>query len=204
MERMSSNEPFQYPEQPHCRKHGPEYTDSADYKDWLRDEFDFRCVYCMSRETWSRRRAVWAVEHLIPRKERSDLAQEYTNLVLACAQCNSYKSSSAHMPDPCKFAYGKLVSVSADGTISHHSREGLRLIRVASLDDADATEWRRKEIATTRNHKQNEPAEYRKRMAFPTDLPDLANRQVKHNSKPHGAKQCRFEQKKLGILPSTY
>ena len=204
MERMSGTEPFQYPEHPHCRKHGPEYTDPADYTDWLRDEFDFRCVYCMSRESWSRPRAVWAVEHLIPRKERPDLATEYTNLVLACAQCNSHKSSYADMPDPCKQAYGKLVSVSADGTITHHSREGLRLIRIASLDDADATEWRRKEIATTRNHKANDPAEYLKRMAFPTDLPDLANRRVKNNSKPQGAKQCRFEQNKQGTLPPTY
>ena len=202
---MSGIEPFQSPEQPHCRKHGPSgYRDYADYKDWLRDEFDFRCVYCLRRESWGRRRAVWAVEHMIPRKERPDLATEYTNLVLACASCNSTKSASGHMPDPCVFAYGKLVSVSADGTITSHSRDGLRLIRIAGLDDADATEWRRKDIAITRNLKKHDHGEYRKRMSFPADLPDLANRRVKANSKPLGAKQCRFEQRKAGTLPATY
>lgn len=204
MERMSGTEPFEYPENPHCRKHGPSgYSDYADYKDWLRDEFDYRCVYCMRREVWERRRAVWVVEHLIPRKLRKDLSTEYTNLVLGCASCNSFKKADL-IPDPCKLAYGKLVSVSADGTITHHSREGLRLIRVASLDDADATEWRRKEIVISRNLKKHAIKEYRNRMTFPIDLPDLANRSVKHNSKPEGAKECRFEQKMLGTLPLTY
>lgn len=202
---MSGTEPFQYPEQPHRRKHEPSgYSDYADYKDWLRDEFDFRCVYCLRREVWERRRAIWVVEHLIPRRERPDLATEYTNLVLACTTCNSFKSASSHMPDPCKLAYGKLVSVSSDGTITHHSREGLRLVRIASLDDEDATKWRRGEIAIIKSHKKHEPEEYRKRMAFPTNLPDLATRPVKHNRKPEGAKNCRYAQQKSGTLPETY
>jgi hypothetical protein len=205
MERMSGTEPFQYPEQPHCRKHGPAgYSDYADYKDWLRDEFDFRCVYCLRREVWERRRAIWVVEHLIPRKERPDLATEYTNLVLACTTCNSFKSASGHMPNPCKLAYGKLVSVSCDGTIIHHSREGLKLIRIAGLADDDSTKWRRREIAINRNLKKNEPEEYRRSMAFPSDLPDLAKRRVRHNRKPNGAKNCRFEQRSAGTLPETY
>jgi hypothetical protein len=205
MERMSGIEPFQYPNKPHCRKHGPfGYSDHGDYKDWLRDEFDFRCVYCLRREFWGRRKAVWVVEHLIPRKERPDLATTYTNLVLACGTCNSCKTASGHMPDPCKIAYGKLVTVAADGSIKHHSREGFRLIRIAGLGDEDATEWRRKEIAITRNLKKHDPEEYRKKMSFPADLPDLAKRRVKNNSKPNGAKNCRFEQRKAGTLPSTY
>lgn len=205
MERMSGTEPFQYPDHPHCRKHGPSgYSNYADYKDWLRDEFDFRCVYCLRREVWERRRAVWVVEHLIPRKERPDLATDYTNLVLACSTCNSYKSASGHMPDPCHFAYGKLVTVAADGTITHHSREGLKLIRIAGLNDDDATEWRRKEITITRNLKRHDLKEYRKRMSFPLELPDLKSRTFKHNSKPDGAKNCRFEQRKAGNLATTY
>lgn len=201
---MSGTEPFQYPEHSHCRKHGPSgHSNYADYKDWLRDEFDFRCVYCMRREIWERPRAIWVVEHLIPRKLRKDLTAEYTNLVFACTTCNSFKSAD-HMPDPCKLAYGKLVSVSADGTITHHSREGLRLIRVARLDDAEATEWRRQKIVDLQILKIHAPEEYQKRMGFPTDLPDLANCKVKLNSKPEGAKQCRFEQRKLGTLPLTY
>ena len=202
---MSGTGPFQYPEQPHCRKHGPSgYSDYADFKDWLRDEFDFRCVYCLRREAWARRRAIWVVEHLIPRKERPDLTTEYTNLVLACATCNSIKSASGTMPDPCHFAYGALATVSPDGTITPLSPDGLRLIRIAGLDDADATAWRRQEIAIIRNFRKHDPEEYRKRMAFPADLPDLANRKVKNNNKPAGLKQCRFEQRRRGTLPDSY
>ncbi len=199
-----SPEPFQYPLHPHRRKHGPSgYADYADYKDWLRDEFDFCCVYCLRRETWERRRAIWVVEHLVPRAQRKDLATTYTNLVLACTTCNSWKSAD-RVPDPCKKAYGSLVSVSADGKITAKGRDGLRLVRVASLDDPDAIRWRRQEILIAKNLKKGHPEEYCVRMGFPEDLPDLARRPVKANSKPDGANNCRFEQRKLGILPRTY
>ena len=201
---MSGVEPFQYPAEPHRRRHGPSgYADPADYKDWLRDEFDFRCVYCLRREAWERRRAIWVVEHLIPRTLRHDLATYYPNLVLACATCNSWKSAK-RVPDPCKVAYGSLVTVAVDGTIRHHSRAGRKLVRGASLDDADSTEWRRKLIHLIRNYRRLEPQEYRRWMGFPADLPDLANRAVKANSKRDGARNCRFEQRKAGTLPNCY
>jgi hypothetical protein len=44
---------FDYPSLPHARRHGPQgYADYKHYKPWLRDEFSFRCVYCLCRETW--------------------------------------------------------------------------------------------------------------------------------------------------------
>ena len=201
---MKGPEPFIYPAKPHQRKHGPEgYSDYADYKDWLRDEFDFRCVYCLRRESWAPRRAVWAVEHLILRKDRKDLATIYSNLVYACATCNSWKSAD-RMPDPCKVAYGDLVLVDSDGRIRALKPKGNTLIKVARLDDADSTEFRRKYIKLLRYYHQNDPEEYRRWMGFPKDLPDLANRPVKRNSKPEGTRNCRFEQEKRGELPQTY
>jgi len=45
--------PFIFPSVAHVRKHGPVgYTDFTTYKPWLRDEFQFRCVYCLERERW--------------------------------------------------------------------------------------------------------------------------------------------------------
>jgi hypothetical protein len=44
---------FDYPVGTHVRRHGPQgYLDYKHYKPWLRDEFSFRCVYCLCRETW--------------------------------------------------------------------------------------------------------------------------------------------------------
>ena len=49
--------PFRYPEQPHVRRHGPQgYVTLESYRPWLRDEFTFRCVYCLLREQWGRAR----------------------------------------------------------------------------------------------------------------------------------------------------
>ena len=46
---------FVYPEVPHSRRHGPKgYADCYQYHPWLRDEFSFRCVYCLSRERWGK------------------------------------------------------------------------------------------------------------------------------------------------------
>ena len=44
---------FAYPRELHERRHGPlGYLDYGDYRPWLRDEFQFRCVYCLCRERW--------------------------------------------------------------------------------------------------------------------------------------------------------
>ena len=41
---------FTYPRSRHIRRHGPHgYRDYRSYKPWLRDEFAFRCVYCLWR-----------------------------------------------------------------------------------------------------------------------------------------------------------
>ena len=50
------NEPqmiFDYPANRQERRHGPSgYASYESYRPWLRDEFEFRCVYCLKRETW--------------------------------------------------------------------------------------------------------------------------------------------------------
>ena len=51
---MTRPELFTYPPEPHLRKHAPAgYKNYPEYKPWLRDEFEFRCVYCLQREMWS-------------------------------------------------------------------------------------------------------------------------------------------------------
>ena|SRR5713101_1667716 len=61
-------EPFAYPREPHGRRHGPAgYEDYGHYKPWLRDEFTFRCVYCLERETWYPNRAAsFSADHFVP------------------------------------------------------------------------------------------------------------------------------------------
>ena len=58
---------FEYQTAPHIRRHGPGgYQDYDSYRDWLRDEFLFRCVYCLHREQWYDRGATFNIEHFVP------------------------------------------------------------------------------------------------------------------------------------------
>jgi hypothetical protein len=79
-----------YPAEPHCRKHGPcGYNDYESYRDWLRDEFSYRCVFSLMRETWPQVR--FHIDHLISQKERPDLVCDYDNLILLEGRLNIRK-----------------------------------------------------------------------------------------------------------------
>ena len=73
---------YRYPNQTHRRKHGPQgYRAAAEYREWLRDEFLFRCVYCLERE---RRQEIVL---------RSTTAERASAHVLSCCQ----KSNNSHL-----------------------------------------------------------------------------------------------------------
>jgi hypothetical protein len=93
---------FEYPTSPHARRHGPAgYKDYSSYRDWLRDEFTFRCVYCLHREQWTSRGATFHVEHFIPASVDPDGEREYSNLLYACTTCNQTKEAILGLPNPC-------------------------------------------------------------------------------------------------------
>src|SRR5438874_5606389 len=98
--------PFQYFRTPHTRRHGPEgYVQYESYKDWLRDEFTFRCVYCLERERWHDQ-ASFGVDHVLPKGVAgfAHLVCVYRNLVYACNRCNSIKQDEILL-DPCTTAF---------------------------------------------------------------------------------------------------
>jgi hypothetical protein len=65
---MTVSAPFAYPVTAHERRHSPAgYVDYQNYKPWLRDEFTFRCVYCLERERWyPSGAAAFSVDHVVP------------------------------------------------------------------------------------------------------------------------------------------
>jgi hypothetical protein len=66
--------PFGYPSGPHVRRHGPQgYSKYRQYRNWLRDEFSFRCVYCLRRETWLTLRRDYEIDHFLPKSEHRDV-----------------------------------------------------------------------------------------------------------------------------------
>ena len=91
---------FDYPATRLVRIHGPlGYTGYESYRAWLRDEFAFRCVYCLSREHWGRVSGEYDLDHFVPQKTDPARKAEYDNLGYACRRCNLTKSGES-VPDP--------------------------------------------------------------------------------------------------------
>ena len=183
---------FDYPSHARQRRHGPKgYVDYQSFKPWLRDEFTFRCVYCLCREPWfPDGDGSFSVDHLVPQSVAPERACDYENLVYACRQCNSVKRATTGVPDPCADPYGLHLEVLADGTVQGLTPQGKLLIRFCRLDRPRLNEFRHGILELFRdlqNHNGQEAAELRRRFfGLPPNLPTL------RNLKPPGGND-RFE-----------
>ncbi len=202
---------YDYPSVPHTRIHGPGgYADPTSYKDWLRDEFKFRCVYCMSREKWSEAGDhIFGVEHILPksRKEYEHLACVYTNLLYACNRCNSGKGTGILL-SPCDEAFGKHMHVEPSGEVKWLTTKGQKIVRKLRLNDAVRTEFRRWLIALHRSSAEKPGGDtaslISQLMGYPSELPDLSRLAPPSNSNPEGIAMSHFERRKRGELRDTY
>jgi len=142
--------PYEYPAVPHERRHGPSgWNDYQKYRPWLRDEFTFRCVYCLDREVWRDMRGKMHIDHFQPRSLKEELTYEYSNLLYLCPACNSLKRASL-LPDPCAIALGDCLRVHKDGRIEaiNDNEHGRLLIDNLALDVSNARNRRRIIIGT--------------------------------------------------------
>lgn len=208
MARRLVPEPYAYPSTPHTRRHGPAgWSDYQRYRPWLRDEFTFRCVYCLEREVWRDMRVGMHIDHFQPQKLRPDLASDYTNLLYLCQACNGLKRAWI-LPDPSALALGKCLRVLKDGRIEaiDNSQEGKLLIEKLALDQPPATNRRRMIIGTILSFAEHDWSMFVEWMQYPDDLPDL--RDVRNtppsNSKLEGLAQSFQERKRRGELPEVY
>src|SRR5438132_86366 len=82
---------FQYSDTPPLRRHGPcGYSAYQFYKPWLRDEFAFRCFYCLWRERWQADgHHGFGAEHVHPQGTQPGQRLDYDNMIYACNMCNS-------------------------------------------------------------------------------------------------------------------
>ena len=197
--------PFEYPAHPHDRRHGPAgYRDLDSFRPWLRDEFAFRCVYCLRREPWEPGQTGFEIDHLAPVAAAPELARAYDNLLYTCDVCNSVKGARP-LPDPGRELVADAVSVGPDGRITGHTRGARRIIRRLGLDDTEFTTYRARWIRIIALAEQHDPALYRQLLGFPDDLPDLRRlRPPGGNTRPDGVEQSHFRRRERGELPATY
>ncbi len=172
------------------------------YRPWLRDEFCFRCVYCLRREKWTPVRGEFHLDHFAPQSINPNSALEYDNLVYSCCSCNIGKGDEI-IPDPTSALVSTTVVVDEDGRINGMTQEAKRLIAILDLNHADYREFRSLFVGIVAMAR-SQPAVYGRFMGFPDDLPNLRQLRPKKNTRPQGISESFAEQAKRGDLPMTY
>jgi hypothetical protein len=209
---MDLPKPFFFPKTAPGRRHGPAgYVNYEEYKDWLRDEFTFRCVYCLERETWyPSRQAAFAVDHILPQIKRQDLVYDYDNLVYACLRCNSFKRD-LEILDASRVALAKHLHFKSDGSVVARTRKGREFILLFHLNVAPATAVRNEKLRILRLKRRcpdNSEVDqlFRETFGYPEELPDLRPpaKRPKANSRPEGVYECHFVRKREERLPQVY
>jgi 5-methylcytosine-specific restriction endonuclease McrA len=196
--------PFTYPSR-HIRRHGPTgYKNYESYRDWLRDEFSFRCVFCLCREQWGLVGNAWNIDHFTPQSRVPQGILQYDNLLYVCSTCNSLKS--AHLvPDPATVPFVESLSIAADGTIHALNDNGRLLIQVLRLDNEDHTRFRSLILKTLRVLAVRDWETFVLWMGYPTDLPDLSKlRPPEGNTRPDGVDASFFARRRRGELEATF
>jgi hypothetical protein len=202
---------FDYPTDPHERQHGPTgYKAYQAFKIWLRDEFKFRCVFCLIREKWyPNGYAAFSVEHLKPQHIDKRGILDYENLYYACLTCNSVKRAVWPIADPCIDAYSKHLRVHNDGTVEALTREGQILRHTLKLNEQRRVEFRRRMLNTfsalqSRILDSGVRELFQSHFGFPDELPDLRRTRVPSNRRPNGVNNCWFVLRETGRLPEIY
>lgn len=196
---------FEYPTAPHVRRHGPAgYKDYASYRDWLRDEFTFRCVFCLHREQWYGRSGTFDIEHFVPVSIDPVGKCEYTNLLYACRTCNSAKLDILSVPDPCAVAFGDCLRIQGTGEVLPLNGDGKRLCDVLRLNNTSNVSHRSRWIRMFEALQNADPDLYKEFMTFPDALPDLRKCRTPANSKPDSTENCYFALRECGKLPDSY
>jgi hypothetical protein len=196
---------LEYGHAPHKRKHGPHgYSRYTSYKAWLRDEFDFRCVYCLFRETWSPQgQAAFCVDHVLPKRQFPDQINRYDNLVYVCARCNALKEDVDLGLDPCQIPLGEHVYVTTQGLVEALTSQGAYLVDILRLNHPQLIEFRRQitllfELLEQKRRLSQEHVTH-SFFGLPSDLPNLAQlAPPSGNTRPHGVAHSYYAQDQRG------
>jgi hypothetical protein len=204
--RAKISRPFQYPSKAHRRVHGPRgHASYQAYKPWLRDEFEFRCVYCLTRERWrDDGQYSFTIDHVKPKSRYVDLTADYDNLVYCCARCNTLKSTKLGLPDPCNSTLAKHLK-QGSGYFIASTPLGKRLIEYLRLNSPERVSNRLQYMLFFENRARLPHKLLGLAFGYPADLPDLARlKPPKGNSRPAGVKTTHFARKRASKLPPYY
>ena len=183
---------FTYPATPHNRKHGPYgYKNYDGYREWVRDEFSYQCVFSLLREKWSPSSSSFHIDHLAPQSQQPQLACNYENLIYLESSLNLRKNNNS-LPDPCQIALGDHLFIHVQGDrageieAKNDSPQGHEIIRILKLDNELITNARRTWLRILRNTAQSDEALFKDLVSYPANLTDLSKLKPVGNNKPEG------------------
>lgn len=188
---MNSGFAFWYLEPRKSRRHGPSYKNYTSYRPWLRDEFMFRCVYCLKRETWGQVTGEFELDHFKPQKYNPDMKLDYQNLVYACQRCNAVKSAK-EIPDPFRLLNNDRIFCDQDGNLKTDDPKVEKLIAYLDLNSPAMVKWRWLWIEVVESAKHHKKKVFAALMDLPADMPDLGRLRCKSNSRVKGIGESWF------------
>ncbi|MEQ1904085.1 MAG: HNH endonuclease signature motif containing protein [Pirellulaceae bacterium] len=195
---------FDYPDARAERTHGPAgYSSYESFRPWLRDEFVFRCVYCLKRETWGQVTSEFELDHFEPKSLVPVRALDYFNLVYSCRRCNAIKLDQP-VQDPLTILSSGIVVVLLEGVLSSDHTEAKRLIRQIDLNSPRLRRWRVMWMRNVDLAKANDRTLYQQLTGFPHDLPNLGRLRPPRNSQPEGVEFSWHAKQQRGQLPESY
>lgn len=177
---------FDYPEPRAERIHGPMgYSSYDSFRPWLRDEFTFRCIYCLKREAWGQVTGDFELDHFEPQSLVPERSFDYFNLVYSCRRCNHVKLDR-QVEDPLTTLSSGHIIVLPDGRISSKRFETQRLIRQLDLNSPMLVKWRIMWMRIIDLASERDSILYHQLTGFPDDLLNLRRLKPPSNSRPEG------------------
>ena len=197
--------PFIYPAEAHRRRHGPSgYAGYESYRDWLRDEFSFRCVYCLNREQWVIAKGSFAIDHFIPVSLDPRSVTRYENLLYACAACNLTRGNQP-IPNPLEHLLASTVEVQPNGEMVTRTAPAQEIVETMQLNDSEYVFRRQQMLVLFAELEKRRPDLHREWLAYPSSLPDLARlRPPGGNKLPKGIFESYFVLRMRGEFPAVY
>lgn len=195
---------YRYPAHPHRHRHWPiGYPTRELYRPWLRDEYDFRCVYCLQRETWLPGGEDAIRKGYLPVLIDPAEGLRYDNLVYACTSC-AFAKGNLVMPDPLVVLTEDAVTCDSDGTLQCGTIAAAHLVELLDLNSPAHREFRRTVLFAERLAVRFDPDIARRLREWPDDLPDLAAAYPPlQNARPAGVASSYFARRNNGALPET-
>ena len=186
--------------------HGPRYCGYSRYRDWIRDEFCFRCSVCWRREIWLGGDSFFELDHWDPVSVSPGRVNDYENMVYMCGSCNRLKGDGTPPLDPRSDEVEKHLTVDVlTGKVCATTESGDDYIKFFDLNDGQLVKFRLEKVrGILLALDAGDQFTLESILGFPVNLPCLKGKKPRRNTRRDSHRTAfRFIQSK-GMLPALF